>query len=42
MTAEETSGRASERPEMAVPHDLQIAHHDDPEAGAVFEARTAR
>ncbi len=38
MTAEETSGRASERPEMAVPHDLQIALHDDPEAGAVFEA----
>ncbi len=23
--------------EMAVPHDLQIALHDDPEAGAAFE-----
>jgi uncharacterized protein YdeI (YjbR/CyaY-like superfamily) len=25
------------RPEMAVPHDLQIALHDDPEAQAAFE-----
>ena len=38
MAAEETSGRASERPKMAVPHDLQIALHDDPEVGGVFEA----
>jgi uncharacterized protein YdeI (YjbR/CyaY-like superfamily) len=25
------------RPEMAVPHDLQIALHDDPAAEAAFE-----
>ena len=38
MNSDDTKHAAGGRPEMAVPHDLQIALHDDPAAGAAFEA----
>jgi uncharacterized protein YdeI (YjbR/CyaY-like superfamily) len=38
MTTDETGEAAGARPETAVPHDVQIALHDDPAAGAAFEA----
>lgn len=36
MKTDDTNGTACGRPEMAAPHDLQIALHDDPEAEAAF------
>ena len=36
MSGDQTDGTA--RPEIPVPHDLQIELHDDPEAAAAFAA----
>jgi uncharacterized protein YdeI (YjbR/CyaY-like superfamily) len=38
MDSDVTISMTGGRPEMAVPHDLQIALHGDPAAGAAFEA----
>jgi uncharacterized protein YdeI (YjbR/CyaY-like superfamily) len=36
--AEQGQGTGAPRPEIPVPHDLQIELHDDPEAAAAFMA----
>jgi len=38
MKADDMRGTGGGRPEMAVPHELQIALHDDPAASAALEA----
>ena len=38
VKVDDTHGTSGGRREMAVPHDLQIALHDDPAASAAFEA----
>lgn len=38
MKADDAPGTSGGRPEMAVPHDLQIALHDDPTASTAFDA----